>query len=173
MITSEGFDHTLEDFGSILLNHILSTKDLHVLYSKVCDSVNGKYLKLVLKTQLTITIIISYDKFYQVPVLYFQVQKTSDLDELILLHDLDALGIVKDSTALSIDNHPVVPGTFFLIHPCETLPTVETFMSDSQIISPKDTPHQQHIKYLITWNSIYGIGIFSDLYLKYNLYKST
>lgn len=173
MLSIDNFNTVIDEFCDILGTHLLSSGQLRVLYCKVCQTIDGNYIKMVIKLNYTISIIISFDKFYQVPVLYFQVYETKDYDEMVQLTNIEDLGIVQKFTQLSIDNHPIEPGIFFLIHPCETLSTLDTFIKDTQVMDTKDTSEQRYLKYLITWNTIYGTGIFSDLYLKYNLYKST
>lgn len=174
MITNEQFNDNLLQFKEILESHLQSPRPLRILQSEIECHRNDKVLLLRLGyNSMILKLVFSFDKFYQVPVLNFQVFTSKLVDgfeEMGQAFDMDNLDLIdntRQTIPLSVENHLSIPGTFLFVHPCETTATVETFIRDSGVLKPTDSSSTAAIKYLVTWNAVYGTGIFSQLYLKY------
>lgn len=171
MISNEQFIDALPQFETTIIDNLCTDKhhSLQILNSTIIPILDTMYLKLTLKLDANVLVlIVSYDKFYKVPILYFQVFDIGEFDELI---QVMKTCLVKD-IPLSIDNHPLVPGTYFLCHPCETNETIQEFMKTTIEESNEGSLDEKPpLTYLIIWNSIYGIGMFKSLYVKVILSK--
>lgn len=161
LLTNDQFNQSLDDFNDILVNNLDIAHPSTILQNKVYVVNDQKLLNLILKyDKYVITFVISYDKFFQVPILHFQVQENKgEFDELVLMYNIQDIKFLK-GPPLILDNHNLLPGTWFLIHPCETLAGVDRFLNDSGT-------NNTTINYLITWNALYGLGTFNDFKLKY------
>lgn len=173
MITNDQFNDNITQFNDILETYLESPEPLALLNSEIITQKFSKLLRITTEFKgIILVMIFSFDQFFNAPVFHFQIFYKSFIDgfeHTQQLFDLDQLNLLGDQPPqLSVDNHPILPGTFYYIHPCETVPTIETFIKDSELITnQEDQSSELVVKYLIIWNSVYGTGIFKDLYLKY------
>lgn len=165
MLTSSEFNSNLDRFQRILETSLESPHSLRLLSCHIVEHHGQRALKFTLEWKVTLIIVISFDKFFQVPVLYFQVMELRIIDtfeQLVPVFDIKERDLIQNPQSLCLENHPFVPGTYFMVHPCESQQTVETFVNTS-LTEDSD----RIVNYLLSWNALYGTGVFSGLNLRY------
>lgn len=144
-----------------------------------------RLLRPRLPESLTFDFTISYDDFYQVPVLYFRAFERAVIDNknmvvqtglrpinsieyLISKYNL-SLGFKNEmeiGAIITLDSHHLLADNcvWFYVHPCETVATMKDFSTINHFKQETETERMQVLKYLSTWFGIYGLcGIFPSI----------
>ncbi|CAH2355435.1 ubiquitin-like-conjugating enzyme Atg10p [[Candida] railenensis] len=115
------------------------------------------YGTIYIQDTLVVNFTIRYDKFHNVPVLYFNVFE--GLQDPIPIQDFDKLSrkyvsvISEDAAgATSLEMNPVNNLVSFFVHPCETNATLSEW--DGLDAAEKNSG----IRYLIVWFNLYGLS---------------
>ncbi|KAG9065807.1 E2-like conjugating enzyme atg10 [Linnemannia hyalina] len=112
---------------------------------------------------LSVNYHIVFSPSYQVPVLYFNAYRPDgpaiSLEEIYeSLVPEEWRGAVRDAGlngGISQQDHPVLNTPYFYMHPCETVPLMETILQNNG--SPSGTPFLEN--YIVTWLSFTGQAI--------------
>lgn len=113
-LSQEEFDSILKKFNSLLIEYL----NVPISHNYIKDSAAGKYIYSNVETKEGLVVFtVSYDKFYQVPVLFFQKN-----------------GQLKPSANCVVDIHPILQSPYLMVHPCET----KTLMEELDCKDPLD-----------------------------------
>ncbi|KAG0284410.1 hypothetical protein BGZ96_011218 [Linnemannia gamsii] len=116
---------------------------------------------------LSVNYHIVFSPSYQVPVLYFNAYRPDgaaiSLEELYeFLVPEEWRGAIRNAGlngGISQQDHPVLNTPYFYMHPCETVPLMETILqSNSSPTSVGDGPSYLE-RYVVTWLSLTGQAI--------------
>lgn len=123
LLDFDAYNAALPNFNVLLVNHI----NVHINNNYVREFHDGKYIfSNVTTDEGDLTFTISYDRFYQVPVLHFVKN-----------------GQLKQSGNSVVDIHPIMQTPYQMVHPCET----QSIMGE--IACPSS------IQYLVCWFGIH------------------
>lgn len=134
MLSNSEFSDNLLAFNAILSNYI----NVPVSNTYVRNSRLGKYAFLSLTTsegELAVTV--SYDSFYQVPVLFFLKNGQLDLDNRNM-----------------VEMHPILQTPYQMVHPCETRDVMDSLGS------------QSGLEYLVRWFGIHIGEVLAEIELR-------
>lgn len=111
MVSISEFNNCLPAFNTLLINNI----NVPVTNNYVRNSRLGKYIVVILTiSEGSLTVTVSYDSFYQVPVLFFL--KNNQLD--------------RHSKSM-VEIHPILQTPYQMVHPCETQDIMDSLASQS------------------------------------------
>lgn len=159
MFTSEDFSLLLPRFNDILTQYLYSPYKVTILSNELVieDLILRLNVKLQSNDQQWIyKFIFAYDDGYQVPILYFQKFGESH-GQQELVPGKQIFGELNTHLPITMDLISYDVGPWMFIHPCEVENTLNEFIN-----LPTDK-----LEYLVTWNAIYGIGIFKELSVRY------
>ncbi|QBM89319.1 Autophagocytosis associated protein, active-site domain [Metschnikowia aff. pulcherrima] len=143
------FNESFEQFAEILFADLHAKQPMNITNAYVKQYYGSKYLyiHLIFETGLgardsenkeqTIEMVISYDRFYQVPVLHFRVD--------------DKVDYASQYTA--IDIHPILQAPYVVVHACET----ENMMSPTNL---------HGVEYLKLWFALQMTMVFPQIELR-------
>lgn len=133
------FLETADVFNRLLVEHLHCQQPWSLLHNYVRRVGDSKYIFSNLKLNNTdVELVISYDEFYQTPVLYYRIDKQ-----------------VNHSNPYSVvDIHPLLLCPYLYIHPCETA----SLMQSVKPMSP--------LEYMISWFGIFVELIFPAIQLR-------
>ncbi|KAI7820683.1 autophagocytosis associated protein [Gamsiella multidivaricata] len=113
---------------------------------------------------LTVTYHIVFSPSYQVPVLYFNAYRPDGV--AIPIEDIyrslvpeDWQSSIRDAGlngGISQQDHPILNGPFFYMHPCETVSLMETILSDQTF---HESRRSFLDSYITTWLSLTGQAV--------------
>lgn len=133
-LSQNEFNSVLKNFNTLLVEYL----NVPISHNYIKDSTAGKYIYSIVETKEgPIFFTVSYDKFYQVPVLYFQKN-----------------GQLKPSANCVVDIHPILQSPFLMVHPCET----KTLMEELDCKDPLD--------FLICWFGIHIEQVSKEIQLR-------
>lgn len=115
------------------------------------------YATIYIQDTLMVNFTIRYDKFHNVPVLYFNVfegiQDPNPIQDFEKLASKYGSVISKDAPgATSLEMNPVSNLVSFFVHPCETSATL------SEWDGLDAAENNSGIRYLIVWFNLYGLS---------------
>lgn len=114
----EGFIRTVGVFNQILIEHLRGAVDFKILHNYVKSYHNGKYISLgFYSAGDTTDLIISYDEFFQTPVLYYRVNGT----------------VENHNPHCVVDIHPLLESPYIYVHPCETKSLMESIKATTML----------------------------------------
>lgn len=135
------FNHSLPAFNTLLVEHLHSKKPLHIEnnYVRSTNGVRFSYTRLVCDGQ-AIQFTVSYDQFYQVPVLFFRC---------------------NDSVACSnknciVEMHPTLQSPYLLLHPCESAALMKDVLEGEA----------DGTEYLVVWFGLHFSELFPEIQLR-------
>lgn len=134
LIDISTFNDNLKDFNNVLVNNI----NVVVKNSYVRDCQLGRYIFMCLCTSEGILdLTISYDSFYQVPVIYFLLN-----------------GQLLPYRSSLVEIHPILQSPYQMLHPCETQDLMATTNCESAI------------DFLVSWFGLHIEQIVAEIQLR-------
>ncbi|CUM67928.1 uncharacterized protein PRCAT00005640001 [Priceomyces carsonii] len=158
-LTNELFNEYVEAFQDVILTNCRSSNRMvyfDVIYSYVKRKGNKSYIMTHARLTKTVDInfTICFDDFYSVPVFHFRLK----IDGVILFStDLISkanlvLGI-KNVAGFTLEAHPLFDDTWFLVHPCEALSSIDNLLEPIEMQSLDSV-----VSYFVFWYNTFGLS---------------